>query len=224
LYKNNSHTTFSKLSKSSSSSSSSQFALPDYQTENAPKMSSTDTQDHADGHALTPNTLNDAEAAFTFNSTIQTSSAGRPQPTTPPTSDGLLAPTSAPLPTHLAPEPPYPSDGTEARFLGHPGSSLSRGTTQAVLQKMDSIGIDGAELGRRASLAKEGEKRTAAIPVPSSDEAGGKAGGAAAAAAAKPGIDRRQSWSKEDYKRVASERLMGEDAGTGDGAGYTSKG
>jgi len=85
---------------------------------------------------------------------------------------------------------------------------------------MDSFGVDGAELVRRASLAKEGEKRTSAIPVPSAEADGAKVDGAGA----KPGIDRRQSWSKEDYKRLASERLMGEGAGSGEGAGYTSKG
>lgn len=85
---------------------------------------------------------------------------------------------------------------------------------------MDSMGVDGVELGRRASLVAEGEKRTSAIHVPSADAEGANVG----AAGAKPGIDRRQSWSKEDYKRVASERLMGEAAGSGEGAGYTSKG
>jgi len=105
---------------------------------------------------------------------------------------------------------------------------LSRGTTQVVLQKMDS----GTELGRR--ISKEGVRRTSLIQVPGEKEGGGGGGGdkvqdgnkggvdgVAGERASKPGFDRRQSWNKEDLKRVLSERLMTGDAD--ENAGYVSK-
>lgn len=117
----------------------------------------------------------------------------------------------------LALEPPYPSDGSAERVRHLSGGTLSRGTTQAVLQKMDSGELD-TELKRRA--AKEGERRTSQLsPVGSRDAEGDAAG-----AAKKPGFDRTQSWNQQDVKRVMSEKLMSDEQGSGDGVGYSSKG
>ncbi|KAF2429400.1 hypothetical protein EJ08DRAFT_650430 [Tothia fuscella] len=207
-------------------------------------MSGTNAQDHANvTEALTPNTLTEAEAAFTFNSTIQTSSAGKPTPITPPIptnqNSTFLDPSSAndntsgPRGGGPQPEPPYPSDGTTPHFTGLPGGTLSRGTTQAVLQKMDSLGLDGigSELGRRGS--REGEKRTRDILLPASALGGANENKGANAKenenkleneGGKPGFDRRQSYNKEDLKRVMSEGLMGEGKGEGHGVGYSSRG
>jgi hypothetical protein len=163
------------------------------------------------GNELTPNTLAEAESAFTFNSTLQTSSAGKPQPHTPlPTSDSpqsnYLSAASA---AGLVAEPPYPDDLPLEHVRSLPGGALSRGTTQAVLQKMDS----GTKLGKRGN--KEGVRRTNAIQVPGGTEDGVDGG------ASKPRFDRTQSWNKEDLKRVMSERLMtGEASGN---TGYESK-
>jgi len=163
------------------------------------------------GNELTPNTLAEIESAFTFNSTLQTSSAGKPQPHTPlPASDSSTTNyLSAANAAGLAAEPPYPDDVPLEHVRSLPSGALSRGTTQAVLQKMDS----GTELGRRGG--NEGVRRTSAIQVP-----GGKEGGVDGVAQ-KPGFDRTQSWNKEDLKRAMSERLMTGDAN--ENAGYVSK-
>jgi len=178
------------------------------------------------GNELTPNTLAEAESAFLFNSTLQTSSAGKPQPTTPlpsthPHSNYLSAASAA----GLALEPPYPDDVPLEHVRGLPSGALSRGTTQAVLQKMDSG--SSVELGRRGS--KEGAKRTSLIKMPGGD-GGGKDGvkdgavdGIDGASGKKPSFDRKQSWNKEDLKRVMSERLMTEVDGSGEAAGYDSE-
>jgi hypothetical protein len=77
--------------------------------------------------------------------------------------------TAAGLPL-TACEPPYPTEETAHRVQG----TLSRGTTQAVLAKMDSVSknhghvsfknADGEALGKRISW--EGERRTSSIIVP----------------------------------------------------------
>jgi hypothetical protein len=174
-------------------------------------MTSSAPQKDDNGNELTPNTLAEIESAFTFNSTLQTSSAGKPQPHTPPatsnpSSTNYLSASSA---AGLAAEPPYPDDVPLEHVRSLPSGALSRGTTQAVLQKMDS----GTELGRRGG--NEGAKRTSAIQVPGSKE------GSADGAARKPGFDRTQSWNKEDLKRAMSERLMTGEAD--ENAGYVSK-
>lgn len=81
----------------------------------------------------------------------------------------------------------------------------------------------GTSLGKRVS--REGERRTMEIQVPGEKEGitgvGGKEG--IEELASKPGFNRRQSWNKEDLKRVMSEKLM---IGEGEGdenAGYVSK-
>jgi hypothetical protein len=187
-------------------------------------MSSPSQSSGENGNELTPNTLAEAESAFTFNSTLQTSSAGKPQPTTPlpsglPSSNYLSAATAA----GLVVEPPFPDDLPLEHVRSLPAGTLSRGTTQAVLQKMDS----GTELGRRGS--KEGVRRTNMIQVPA-EKGDGDAGGGTTddikgvdGVASKPGFDRRQSWNKEDLKRVMSERLMTEDVASDENAGYVSK-
>jgi hypothetical protein len=187
-------------------------------------MSSSQNADE-NGNELTPNTLAEAESAFTFNSTLQTSSAGKPQPTTPLPSDSSSSNyLSAASAAGLVIEPPFPDDVPLEHVRSLPTGTLSRGTTQAVLQKMDS----GTELGKRGS--KEGARRTNMIQVPvEKEESGTAAGGAASGStgvdgvASKPGFDRRQSWNKEDLKRVMSERLMTEDVASDENAGYVSK-
>jgi len=184
-------------------------------------MSSSNDQDGEGGNDLTPNTLAEAESAFTFNSSFQTSSAGKPQPTTPlplhssDTSNYLSAASAA----GLAVELPYPDDVPIEHVRGLPPGALSRGTTQAVLEKMDS----GTSLGRRGS--KEGERRTRDIQVPFKKEGGKVDGsnGGVNSGVAKPGFDRRQSWNKEDLKRFMSERLMTGEGGGDENAGYVSK-
>jgi len=174
------------------------------------------------GNELTPNTLAEAESAFLFNSTLQTSSAGKPQPTTPlpstqPHSNYLSAASAA----GLALEPPFPDDVHLEHVRSLPTGALSRGTTQAVLQKMDSG--SSLELGRRGS--KEGAKRTSLIKMPGEggDGADGAADGVDGAYGKKPGFDRKQSWNKEDLKRVMSEKFMAQVEGSGEAAGYDSE-
>jgi hypothetical protein len=184
-------------------------------------MSTSPPQTNDDkGNELTPNTLAEAESAFLFNSTLQTSSAGKPQPTTPlpstePHSNYLSAASAA----GLAFEPPFPDDVPLEHVRSLP--ALSRGTTQAVLQKMDSG--SSVELGRRGS--KEGAKRTSMIKMPGEGVEGkdGAVDGVGGASATKPSFDRKQSWNKEDLKRVMSERLMTEVDGSGEAAGYDSE-
>ncbi|RDI86236.1 hypothetical protein Vi05172_g3713 [Venturia inaequalis] len=93
--------------------------------------------------AITPNTRSAAEAAFTFNALHQTSSSGPPMPFVPHSEYPMLrrqshnyldAATEAGLPPSAC-EPPYPTEETAEQVKGN----LSRGTTQAVLEKMDSI-------------------------------------------------------------------------------------
>jgi hypothetical protein len=163
---------------------------------------------------LTPNTRTEAEAALTYNALRQTISAASPQPTTPALkhTDNPLATRLAPSsssstanssdPNSLLPEPPYPSEDTAELVRGN----LSRGTTQAVLQKMD-VGLDGTSL-----LAKRMSRDSAST---------GAADGVPAGGSAKPVFNRQQSYSKEDMKRMMSERLMSGDA-PHDGQGYSS--
>jgi len=187
--------------------------------------SKTQIASQLDGESdLTPNTKREAEEAFTFNSTYQTASAAAPQPTTPElasnvtttaTHNYLSAAKSAGLPE---PEPPYPSDGLSPLFNGKPGGTLSRGTTQAVLQKMDSGEVPiGEALGRRAT--REGEKRTSNIGVDGLGQ--GKGIDGATGADFKPSFDRKASYNREDLKRVVSERWM-KGTGEGEDVGFTS--
>jgi hypothetical protein len=180
-------------------------------------MTSSPHQQGDNGNELTPNTRAEIESAFSFNSTLQTSSAGKPQPHTPlptsePTSSNYLSAASA---AGLVAEPPYPDDVPLEHVRSLPSGALSRGTTQAVLQKMDS----GTELGRR--VTKEGERRTNAIPVPGGSADSGSQGAGADGVPTKPAFDRTQSWNKEDLKRALSERLMTGDSD--ENTGYVSK-
>jgi len=183
--------------------------------------------------ALTPNTRTEAEAALSYNALHQTSSAGYPNPGHPARSNShnyLDAASAAGYPPTSA-EPPYPTEATAEQVKG----TLSRGTTQAVLQKMESVSagenmsFEASELGRRVS--REGERRTSLIQMTSTStsttdgtvDAEGVFGGSGEEA--KPTFDRRQSWRSEDLKRLRyeQERLMAEiKAEDGKGFGYES--
>lgn len=180
---------------------------------------------------LTPNTLTAAEEALKYNEALQTSSAGRPQPTTP-TGPSRQSSNYAAAALHSGfnPSAPYPAslragestdsaaseehEDVAAAFAAalEPGK-LSRGTTQAVLAKMESPEF-GSALGKR--MGREGERRTRLVPVKSNESAEAERGGGK-----KPGLDRQQSWSQEDAKRAMTERLMGP---VDDGEGYSSAG
>ena len=159
---------------------------------------------------LTPNTRSEAEAALSYNATLQTASAAAPQATTPParpslhtrnSSNYVNAASSANLPF----EPPYPSEDTAEAVRGN----LSRGVTQAVLERITSPTGPSPEetlLSKRAS--REGERRTSKV----------------AADGGRPTAYQRQSYSEQDLKRVLSEKLMVDDGKTasGDATGYDS--
>jgi hypothetical protein len=90
-------------------------------------------------HASSPSSPVDAQ----FNALHQTSSSGPPKPFVPhpeypmqrrQSHNYLDAATEAGLPPSAC-EPPYPTEETAEQVKGN----LSRGTTQAVLQKMDSL-------------------------------------------------------------------------------------
>lgn len=157
---------------------------------------------------LTPNTRSEAEAALTYNALLQTASAGKPQATTPTverpslyTRDSSNYATAAGA-ASLSAEPPYPSESAEA-IRGN----LSRGTTQAVLEKMASPTSPPPQetlLSKRAS--REGERRTSQV----------------AADGGRPGVYSRQSYNQEDLKRVMSEKLMELQKGSGEATGYDS--
>lgn len=179
---------------------------------------------------LSPNTLAAAEAALRYNKSIQTSSAGRPQPTTPlgpsrPSSNYAAAalqrganPSAPHPPSFQAAESTDSAASVEledAPLVLEPGK-LSRGTTQLVLEKMASPEFESA---LRKRMSREGERKTRLVPV-KSGESGSADGETGGAGAAKPGFDRQQSWSQEDMKRIMSERLM---APVEDGEGYSSE-
>lgn len=162
---------------------------------------------------LTPNTRTEAEAALSYNATLQTQSAAAPQATTP-TGERARPPlhtrnssnyATAASSANLSFEPPYPTESTAEAVRGN----LSRGTTQAVLERITSpTSPPPAEtlLSKRAS--REGERRTSQIAAD-----GGK----------RPLAYQRQSYNQEDLKRVMSEKMM-EDGPkkSGDASGYDS--
>jgi hypothetical protein len=157
---------------------------------------------------LTPNTRSEAEAALTFNATVQTASAAAPQATTPPARPPLHTRNSSNYATaasyaNLSFEPPYPTEDTAEAVRGN----LSRGTTQAVLERITSptsVSPEETLLSKRAS--REGERRTSKV----------------AADGGRPEAYQRQSYSAQDLKRVMSEKLMGDDKpeASGDATGY----
>ncbi|QDS70730.1 hypothetical protein FKW77_002945 [Venturia effusa] len=206
--------------------------------------------------ALTPNTRSEAEAAFTFNALHQTSSSGPPKPFVPnpehplqrrQSHNYLDAATQAGLPPSAS-EPPYPTEETAEQVKGN----LSRGTTQAVLEKMESLtkttneggaveaepdhvtfagtssdSADGSALetgGLNKRLAREGHRRTSSITVPVPDDLKENTGGGQSFQ--KPSFDRTMSWKREDKKRALyqQERLMEEERRNGKNYGYDSAG
>lgn len=166
---------------------------------------------------LTPNTRTEAEAAPSYNDLLQTASAAAPQATTPttPTTEQkrptLHTRTSSNYATaassaNLSFEPPYPTDATAEAVRGN----LSRGTTQAVLEKMQSPTSPSAEetlLSKRAS--REGERRASKVAADGEGQ--------------RPLAYQRQSYNQEDLKRVLSEKLMEDGAkAPGEATGYDS--
>jgi len=203
--------------------------------------------------ALTPNTRSEAEAALTFNALHQTSSSGPPKPFFPrpeysmhrrQSHNYLDAATEAGLPPSTC-EPPYPTEETAEQIKG----SLSRGTTQAVLQKMDSLSVsknssgetrvehthvafasqstvpelDGGMLSKR--LSREGQRRLSSnsVPGPASLEAIASKD-TTGEAFEKPSFDRSMSWKREDKKRALyqQEKLMEAEQRFGKNYGYDS--
>lgn len=165
---------------------------------------------------LTPSALSEVEAALTYNETLQTSSAGRPQPTTPqrlPSNNYICAA----LNMGANPGAPYPPslqaqgsiDSTES--VGHEDDvvarPLSRGTTQAVLEKMASPEF-GSALRKR--MSREGEGRASSVPIrPTESERdvtvtdrGGDEKGVRTV------FNTEQSRSHEAVKKMMEERLM----------------
>ena len=129
---------------------------------------------------LTPNTRSEAEAALTHNALVQSSCAGRPQPTTP------LSPPSSNYLTASNSTPPAPEQSLRSVTSASP-PPLSRGTTAAVLSKMSSDDWDfsGSALGRRVS----GSRRSMG------DEAGTETG--------------EMSWKREDLKHSLMQQYLG---------------
>lgn len=208
--------------------------------------------------ALTPNTRSEAEAAFTFNAMYQTSSSGPPKPFVPhqnysmqrrQSHNYLDAANEAGLPPSTC-EPPYPTEETAEQVKGN----LSRGTTQAVLQKMDSLTkitnsfgetrtehthvtfagqttTSGPELDTGAlntRLAREGHRRTSSItvPVPVDLKTIASRTTTTEEVFEKPSFDRSMSWKREDKKRALyqQEKLMEEERRNGKNYGYDSAG
>jgi len=177
---------------------------------------------------LTPTALSEAEAALIYNEALQTSSAGRPQPTTPqrlPSNNYICAASnlgirpSAPHPPSLQAQESIES----ATSVGHEDDAavppLSRGTTRIVLEKMASPDF-GSELGKR--FRREGQRITSSNPIKSTEENVTADDGDDDEKVVKPTFNRQQSWSQQDMKRVMTERLMGP-VGEEDG-GYSSAG
>jgi hypothetical protein len=182
---------------------------------------------------LTPTTRAEAEAAFAHNATYQSSSAGRPQPTTPlaPASNNYLtavaaAGLSVSIPHPDSRPPGLPRD--ESTASDESGDSyahrapLSRGTTAVVLDGMKNGAYDfltggGASNGGDANgdgpnpskrTSREGARHTsslAARPVINTTADSGMDGGDGDEARWKgaPSLDRRGSWKKEDLKHSA---------------------
>jgi hypothetical protein len=171
---------------------------------------------------LTPNTRTEAEAALQHNVSCQTSSAGRPQPTTPlptstPTSNYLAAAEAHGISTGI-PHPPTSTstipvlrteDGTASNesydTYSRVWAPLSRGTTAAILQKMNSgdynFGDSTSGLARRVS--REGERRTSLVTVKSREGQADKKD-----AEPKQGLQRHQSWRQEDMKHSIMQQYM----------------
>ena len=186
---------------------------------------------------LTPNTLTAAEEALRFNEALQTASAGAPQPTTPAVSRRTSNYAAAAAHSGLNAGAPYPASfrarsstdsGTSTAhdddadddaaaapaFEAFEPGKLSRGTTQAVLEKMASHEfVAGGTLARRLGRAAE---RPAAEGGPERADGVPRAG-------AKPGFDRQVSWSAEDRKRAMTQGLM-RPVGENESAGYSSAG
>lgn len=211
-------------------------------------MSSLDPPEPQDP-LLTPNTLSEVEMALKYNELYQTSSAGRPQPTTPlgPSRQSSNYYATAALKHGIDPAAPHPpsflpaestdsgysvgehdADGLSAGAVE--AGKLSRGTTQAVLEKMASSDFDGSLLRKRGS--REGERRTRLVPVKSGESipdtafdrpAGDGEVVDGGGGVKKLGFDRQGSWSQEDMKRVMTERLMAP-VGEEESAGYSSAG
>lgn len=182
-------------------------------------------------HTSSPNSPVDAQ----FNALHQTSSSGPPKPFVPhpeypmqrrQSHNYLDAATEAGLPPSAS-EPPYPTEETAVQVKGN----LSRGTTQAVLEKMDSMtkttttSADGTVKeehthvsfagsttttssvldigGLNKRLAREGHRRTSSItvPVPAGLKENTNTTGGDQAFQ-KPSFDRSMSWKREDKKRA----------------------
>ena len=162
---------------------------------------------------LTPNTRSEAEAALSYNASRQTASAAAPQATTP-TGENARPPlhtrnssnyATAASQANLSFEPPYPTESTAEAVRGN----LSRGTTQAVLERITSpTSPPPAETLLSKRQSREGERRTSQI----------------AADGGRPKAYQRQSYNQQDLKRVMSEKLMedGTEKKSGDATGYDS--
>jgi hypothetical protein len=193
-----------------------------------------------------------------FNAMHQTSSSGPPKPFVPHqdypmqrrlSHNYLDAANEAGLPPSTC-EPPYPTEQTAEQVKGN----LSRGTTQAVLQKMDSLTkiinssgetraehthvtfagqtttsgpeLDAGTLNKR--LAREGHRRTSSItvPVPADLKTTIPGNTTAENVFERPSFDRSMSWKREDKKRALyqQEKLMEEERRNGKNYGYDSAG
>ncbi|KIW08709.1 uncharacterized protein PV09_00655 [Verruconis gallopava] len=163
---------------------------------------------------LTPNSRSEAEIALAYNAFHQTSSAGKPQATTPTAEDLPMRPAlktrtssnyqAAAALAHVSFEPPYPTDETAQAVRG----TLSRGTTQVVLDKMATEDPGETLLSKRQS--REGARRTSEVAAD---------GGSIA----RPGLNTRQSYNEQDLKRMMTEKLMqDDDSKSPDAAGYES--
>ena len=124
---------------------------------------------------LTLSELSEAEAALAYNGALQTSSAGKPQPTTPqyvPSNNDICTTrqmggnTGAVCTPSLQAQESIDSTTSVGREDDAAAPPLSRGTTRAVLDKMDSPDF-GSELRKR--IHREGERRTSLIPVKSAE-------------------------------------------------------
>lgn len=192
-----------------------------------------------------------------FNTLYQTSSSGPPKPFVVPHPEYPLlrrqshnyidAANDAGLPPSTC-EPPYPTEATAEQVKGN----LSRGTTQAILEKMDSITKTTSANGETKTehthvtfsgettttisggpepdvgdldmrLAREGHRRTSSITVPV--PAGLKEmTNTTSNVFKKPTFDRSMSWKREDKKRALyqQEKLMEEERRNGKNYGYDS--
>ncbi|KAF2402005.1 hypothetical protein EJ06DRAFT_371575 [Trichodelitschia bisporula] len=110
---------------------------------------------------LTPNTRTHAEAALTHNTLHQTHTAAPPQPITPENASPI-PPTATTNEGHLAPPSStayfVPAEGTSIDGSVDVPPILSRGTTAAVIRRMEEGGVlaEGIIGRRRGSLAMDG--------------------------------------------------------------------